>query len=191
VTFFAPVAGATTAHTLYPRSELREVLDPADYARNWSASDIGELDAFLAVHQVPAASGKVTVGEIVGYNNSNPDVSVLTKLVYDYDAAKCSGSLYTSTLSTPTAAGSTASRQVLARGLQLGEAFPYSIRVENHAIHFASGMAQLSEPIAADWDGVGLYFRAGASMLTSGTDLADGASVTFYQLSAVHPTPTP
>lgn len=186
VTFFAPVQGATTAHTPYPRSELREVLDPANYATNWAASSIAELSAYLAVHQVPSANGKVTVGEIVGYNNDNPDVTVLSKLVYEYNAGECLGTLYASTLSSPTASGSTASRQVLTRSIQLGEAFPYTIHVENHAIHIANGANAIDEPIGPDWDSVGLYFRAGAGLFASGDDPAEGARVTFYQLQATH-----
>lgn len=187
VTFFAPVQGATTANTPYPRSELREVLDPNDYSVNWSASDTAELLADLVVHRTPSANGKVTIGEIVGYNGANPDVSVLAKLVYEYNAERCTATLYTLTLPTPTSAGSTASRRILATGLAPGAPLSYSIRVENHEIRFTSGMAQATEPIGAAWDGEGLYFRAGAALFAAGGSLTDGARVTFYQLQASHP----
>jgi hypothetical protein len=187
VTFFAPIQGATTPKTPYPRSELREVLDPSDFSVNWSASDTAELLADLVVHQVPSANGKVTIGEIVGYNGANPDVSVLAKLVYEYNPSRCAATLYTSTLATPTSSGSTANRQTLATGLPLGAPLSYSIRVENHEITFTSGMAQVTEPIDTAWDGEGLYFRAGAALFANGASVTDGARVTFYDLRALHP----
>ena len=186
VTFFAPVEGATTAHTRYPRSELREVLDPSDYSVNWTAADVANLAAELVVHQVPSDNGKVTLGEIVGYNGSDPDVNVLTKLVLEYDAVKCSAKLYTTTLPAPTASGSDARHQVLTRSLSLGKAFAYTIHVQDHQITFTSGQSQVIEPIDASWDGVGLYFRAGAALWSAGSSLTDGARVTFYQLQATH-----
>jgi hypothetical protein len=186
VTFWSPIQGATTAHTIYPRSELREVFDPADPAHNWTSTDVSELNAFLIVHQVPSANGKVTIGEIVGYNRDNPDVSVLTKLVYEYNTSTCTATLSTTTLGSPTASGSTATHQVLTRSLHLGEGFPYTIRVENNTITFTSGMTTVTEPIGPEWNGIGLIYRAGASLFAAGPSLEDGARVTFYQLQATH-----
>ncbi|HUR39559.1 MAG TPA: polysaccharide lyase family 7 protein [Verrucomicrobiae bacterium] len=189
VTFFAPIQGATTANTVYPRSELREVLDPSNYAVNWSSADVSELLADVIVHQVPSANGKVTLGQIVGYNGTNPDVSVLTKLIYEYNANECTARLYTSTLATPTTSGSQASQKTLRVGIPPGAQVSYSIRVENKTITFTSGTSQVTEPIGTAWDAEGLYFRAGASLFTNGTSLTDGARVTFLQLEALHPGP--
>lgn len=186
VEFFAPIQGATTKSTIYPRSELRELLSPPDPSINWSSAGPAELVADLAVHQVPLANGKVTVGEIVGYNGENPDINVLTKLVFEYNAENCAATLYTLTLPSPTASGSTASRQILTRTLNLGQRFSYSIRVDNKTLYFTAGGATASEPITADWNAVGLYFRAGASLFANGTSLTDGARVTFYQLDVTH-----
>lgn len=186
VQFFAPIQGATTAHTVYPRSELRELLSPPDPSVNWSSAGPAELTAYLTVHQVPLANGKVTVGEIVGYNGTNPDINVLTKVIFEYNADNCSATLYTLTLPSPTASSSTASRHVLTRTLKLGQPFPYSIRVDNKTVYFATGTATASDPIPAAWDDVGLYFRAGASLFANGSSLTDGARVTFYELDVTH-----
>ena len=186
VTFFAPIQGATTKSTPYPRSELRELLDPSDYSVNWSAHDTAAMAADLVVHQAPSANGKVTIGEIVGYNGANPDVSVLTKLVYEFNADQCSAVLYTSTLDTPTSSGSTARRQVLPTSVPLGAPFSYSIRVESHEIRVTSGSAEVLETIGSAWDAEGLYFRAGAALFANGASLTDGARVTFYQLQVTH-----
>jgi hypothetical protein len=185
VTFFAPVQGATTKSTPYPRSELRELLDPNNYAANWSSADTAELLADLVVHQVPSANGKVTIGEIVGYNGENPDVTVLTKLVYEFNPGQCTAVLYTSTLDTPSTLGSQARRQNLTT-VPLGTPFSYSIRVENKQIRFTSGMASVTETIGSAWDAEGLYFRAGAALFTNGTSVTDGARVTFFDLRALH-----
>ena len=186
VMFFSPVQGATTAHTIYPRSELREMMDPADGSVNWASTSTSEMTAFVGVDQVPTANGKVTIGEIVGYNGTNPDVNVLAKLVYEYNPTECLATLYTLTLPSPTASGSTASRQVLSRTLPPGQNFSYSIRVENKQLTYTAGMATATETIAAEWDGVGLYFRAGAALWANGSSLTDGARVTFYQLDVTH-----
>jgi hypothetical protein len=186
VTFFAPIEGATTAHTLYPRSELREVLDPADYSVNWSSGDVADLAASIIVHQVPADNGKVTVAEIVGYNHDNPDINVLAKLIYEYNPDSCLATLYSITLPSPDASGSTASHQVLTRSLRLGQEFPYAVHVENHQITFSHGTDAALETIDPSWDGVGLYFRAGASLFSTGASLEDGARVTFHQLAVTH-----
>jgi hypothetical protein len=187
VMFFAPVQGATTAHTVYPRSELREMMDPGDSSINWTTADTAEMLAYVAVHQAPSANGKITIGEIVGYNGTNPDVNVLAKLVYEYNATECLATLYTLTLPSPTASGSTASRQVLSRSVPPGQPFSYSLRVENKQVTYTAGMATVTENIGAEWDPVGLYFRAGAALWANGSSLTDGARVTFYQLDITHP----
>ena len=67
VEFRAPVDGATTAGSHYPRSELRELRDPDNDNVNWTLIDTSSLQAKCIVRQVPSSTGKVVVGQIHGF----------------------------------------------------------------------------------------------------------------------------
>ena len=185
VTFFAPVDGALTANSKYPSSMLRELLDPLDAAVNWTWDDVARLDATLAVHQVPAANGKVVVAQIRGYNGENVAISELCKLVYEYNGSGRS-TLYLLVLDSPVASESEARRLTLGQDIRLGESFSISLRVQDRTIHVALGDESVSSAIDANWDGVGLYYRAGAALQAVGESGTDGARVTFYALTVSH-----
>lgn len=187
VTFWAPVNGAKTARSLYPRSELREMLDPNNAAVNWAYTDTSQLDATLRVNQVPLANGKITIGQILGYNRDNPDVSELAKLVYEYNAGPRRARLYVLLLDGPTAPGSSAHVLPLRDGLSMAETFSYRIRTEAGQLLVSSGTAAVTAPINPAWADVGLYFRAGAALHATGTSATDGGRVTFFDLAATHP----
>jgi hypothetical protein len=77
--FWCPVTGGTTHGTTFPRSELREMLDPRKNQINWTGSGTNILDAQCEVLAVPS-SGKVIIGQIHAYNgNAYP----LIKLQYN------------------------------------------------------------------------------------------------------------
>jgi hypothetical protein len=185
VMFFAPVHGALTANAKYPVSMLRELLDPEDASVNWTWDDFSRMDATLAVHQVPRENGKVVIGQIRGYNGENVAISELCKLVFETNGPG-RGTLYVLVLDSPVAADSTARRLNLVGGLGLGETFTISLRVEDRTLHVASGDESVSTPIDSNWDGMGLYFRAGAALQAIGNSDTDGARVTFYQLGVTH-----
>src|SRR6185436_14117213 len=65
--FWAPVIGATTSGSTYPRSELREVLDPDDSTVNWSGNGMHIMSARCKVTQLPS-EGKLIIGQVHGYN---------------------------------------------------------------------------------------------------------------------------
>jgi hypothetical protein len=185
VMFFAPVDGAVTANARYPVSMLRELLDPSDASVNWNWNDFARMDAVLAVHRVPRENGKVVVAQIRGYNGEDVAISELCKLVFEYDGPG-RGTLYVLVLDSPVAADSTARRLTLGGGLGLGETFTISLRVQDRTLHVAFGAGSVSTPIDAAWDGMGLYFRAGAAPQAAGDSGTDGARVTFYQLDVTH-----
>ncbi|MBI2382461.1 MAG: polysaccharide lyase family 7 protein [Gammaproteobacteria bacterium] len=186
VTFWAPVNGAVTPNSSYPRCELRELLDPADASVNWSSGDFAELSAFVAVHQTPAANGKLTIGQILGYNGADPSIGELASLIFQYKDGQPGARLYALVQPSPAAAPGTAQTLELTQALSLNEPFPYSIRVENKTVHFTSGAQTRSAPIGAAWDGVGLYFRAGAALHAQGGSGSDGGRATFYDLQVTH-----
>ena len=61
--FTAPVGGGTTTNAKYTRSELREMLDPNDRARNWTATGTHRMQLSQEVLQ-PPHSGRVVVFQI-------------------------------------------------------------------------------------------------------------------------------
>jgi hypothetical protein len=67
IVFWCPVNGATTENTEYPRSELREVIDPLDDNVNWGAPGTHVLEARCRVREVPS-SQKVIIGQIHSYS---------------------------------------------------------------------------------------------------------------------------
>ena len=62
--FWAPNNGARTSGSTHPRSELRELLDPADSGVNWTVYGSNFLTATCVVSNVPSDTGKVCIGQI-------------------------------------------------------------------------------------------------------------------------------
>ncbi|MDB5968979.1 MAG: hypothetical protein JWQ90_1429 [Hydrocarboniphaga sp.] len=175
--FWAPVNGATTDGSHYPRSELRETLDPASAATNWSDATNSVLEANLKVSQVPSTSGKVIVGQIHGY-----DVAPLVKLQFEGSGGKLTA------LINPTPTSSSPIKYTLATGLALDKAFYYRITVSSGVLSLsANGSTPLQYTIDPSWRNIGLYFKAGAYVQASGSSGTDGGQATFYRLSATHP----
>ena len=185
VTFFAPVNGALTANSKYPSSLLRELLNPGDASVNWTWDDFARMDATLAVQQVPRDNGKVVVAQIRGYNGENVAISELCKLVYEYNGSGRS-TLYLLVLDSPIASESEARRFNMGEDIRLGETFSFTLRVQDRTIHIEQGSESRSVTIDSNWDGVGLYYRAGAGLQTVGQSETDGARVTFYELAVTH-----
>ena len=175
--FWAPVNGATTGGSNYPRSELREMQQAGNAALNWSSADRSVLDARLKVDRTPAASGKLVVGQIHGYG-----VAPLVKLQYEASG----GRLYA--LINPTPTSSIPLKFLLASGVPMGRVFDYRIAVDDGVLSLsAAGGKPLQYRIDPRWQPVGLYFKAGAYVQASGSDGADGGQATFYRLAAAHP----
>lgn len=65
--FWCPVTGTKTENTEFPRSELREVINPQDDNVCWAAPGTHTLNARCRVIEVPS-SQKVIIGQIHGYS---------------------------------------------------------------------------------------------------------------------------
>ncbi|WP_051362235.1 polysaccharide lyase family 7 protein [Solimonas soli] len=178
--FRAPVDGATTAGSDYPRSELREMLNPDDDNQNWSAAGKAELAANCAILRVPSSTGKLVIGQIHAF-----DGPPLLKLRYQYQGAGKGGRLDALVNTHPTDAGSTA--YALAEGIALREAFDYRIAVEGGVMTLqAAGGETVRLPIAGDWSAYRFYFKAGVYVQASGNSSLDGAVARFYRLAVAH-----
>jgi len=185
VSFWAPVNGAKTPNSRYARSELREVINPDDVSQNWNTTGIGEMNASLAVAQVPFANDRVTVGKIVGYGDAT-EVTALLHLVYRLHDDSCRASLYALLSDAPTKGAPTRTLTLHDRRLRMNEEFTYKIRVANNTLTLASGTEALETTIDPSWSATPVYFRAGAGLGAAGDSSVDGAHVTFYALSVTH-----
>lgn len=185
ITFWAPADGAHTANSPYARSELREVLDPGDGSVNWASSGFGALSARVAVNRVPAANGKVTLGQVVGYNGADPAIGELARLIFEYNTngtARVYGLVYPG----PYAPGASAQVLPIAAKVRLSQPFDYLITVEANVLTIRVGETSVSAPVDPSWAEVGLFFRAGVALHARSADPADGGRATFFALDVAH-----
>jgi len=180
--FWAPVSGATTSGSDYPRSELREVLDPGNDNVNWTLDDKSVLQAKCMVQQVPDSTGKVVVGQIHGFQ-----VNPLVKLVYHYSDKSRTGSVYALIDPTPHSKDDNVTLP-LASDIGLNQAFSYEIDASSGGLKMrVNDRPWVTYDADPSWDDVGLYFKAGVYVQASGASSTDGGKVAFYRLVATHP----
>jgi hypothetical protein len=185
MSFWAPHQGATTANAKYPRSELREMVDPEDDNVNWTVFDPSVLIAICKVTQVPG-TGKVVVGQIHSKGGAGP----LVKLQYEYSSSTRTGKVFAVVNRVPNPAAP--DKYLLASGIKLGARFSYQIRVSHNGGNgvlsavVGSGTS-ISIPIDHAWDTWELYFKAGSYVQEAGTTSTIGAAVDFHVLAATHP----
>ena len=182
LTFWVPVNGAISGSSSYPRSELREMMEPGNAAVNWSSWQDAELRARCAVQQVPPSTGRVTIGQVHGYKSPLP----LFMLQYVHSGNAGGGSVETVINPSPNATASQRLKKTLIKGIALGERFDYRIAVKAGVLHVEVNGQTLDYTIGTAWSGVGHYFKAGAYIPESGSSSADGAKVAFYRLLAIH-----
>jgi alginate lyase len=179
VKFWAPVDGATTNDSEYPRSELRYMLDPDDDNANFSpdTSDAA-LSARLVVERVPSSTRKVVVGQVHGFQTN-----AFIKLRYLYDPATNTGSIAALVNEDPDASGSTNYGSI--DGLRSGDAFTYSIAFADREITIKiNGHVLTSFHVQHGWLHEPMYFKAGAYDQANGSSSTDGGRVTFLSLGA-------
>lgn len=186
VALWAPVTGAKTPNSQYARSELRELIDPNDQTVNWTIGGNAQMSARVAVSQVQAANRKVIVGKIVAHSSAEEDLTALLHVVYFMHGDTCRASLY-GLLSDGPAKGSPVQQLTLITdALRLNDEFSFTIRVNNGVLTLTSGSQTVTANINAAWASTPVYFRAGAGLNSTGTNVSDGASVTFYELAVTH-----
>src|SRR5881396_935706 len=67
--FWCPVTGGVTRLAIYPRCELRELMDPDNQSRNWTGYGTNILNAQCRVTQIPS-SGRVIIGQIHSFTGN-------------------------------------------------------------------------------------------------------------------------
>ncbi len=182
VKFWAPVDGATTDGSEYPRSELRYMIDPDDHRVNWAPDETSaRLSARLVVERVPSSTRKVVVGQIHGF-----ETKVYVMLRYQYHPESDSGSVAAMVNEDPSSPHGTNYGEVF--GLPNGQPFTYSIAVANREITVkVNGHPLTAFHVQHGWLHVPMYFKAGSYTLASGSSSTDGGRVTIYSLGgSVH-----
>ncbi len=182
--FTAPVNGAVTAGTSYPRSELRELKPTASHPNalaSWSStSGTSTMTVTGSCEQLPGGTLSDVIGQVHG-----PSSDIIEIVVEGTD--------------TPTGyarigwrwgpGGGLTQPTFLDMNYQLGAEYTFQISVSNgvFTISYRAPGTSLLEPVATATDDLeGLYFKAGSytqANLANGT----GAGVaTIYALSVTH-----
>jgi hypothetical protein len=178
VVFWAPVTGATTKGSSYPRSELRESFRDGKQ-RNWYYKDaMNELTAELTVKQVPS-SGRIVIGQIHSKDNPTPYLKIL------YQQVNGTGYVYTQLRKKP---GDRSSPTVMTyKGMPLDMPFRYEIDLaKSGELRVAiNGLVHKSK-IDSAWVNKRLYFKAGVYTLDNKGPVSEGGRVEFHKLWVGH-----
>ncbi|MBB2494701.1 polysaccharide lyase family 7 protein [Aquipseudomonas ullengensis] len=173
--FIAPAGAGTTKNSDYPRSELREVLDPADDNRNWSGSGFHQLKASCRVMQAPSTE-KIIVGQIHGF-----DARPLVKLQWQ------KGKLRALIKQHPKG-----DNEDLSHTFSVpvnNDLFSYSIEVRDGVLSVEANGERFSHDFyAADpaWRDVAFYFKAGAYVQDDDGSADEVGEVQFTELAVHH-----
>ena len=175
---WAPVNGGTTSGSSFPRSELRELLDPGDVSENWTAPGRHVLEGQCKIHQLPS-TGRTVVAQIHGYVGSAP-VLVLIKTVNGMLNAqfrlRVADAVY---------------EYVPLAPLVLGEMITYRIEMVDGLLTVTINGASATRNILADdaaWGAQTFYFKAGSYPQDNAGDSAEGSLVGYYSLRVTHGT---
>ncbi|MBC9251807.1 hypothetical protein A9179_16170 [Pseudomonas alcaligenes] len=173
--FVAPVRGGTTENSDYPRSELRELLDPSRDGQNWFGQGYHRLMAACRVLRSPS-SEKIIIGQIHGY-----DARPLIKLQWDKGRLKA--------LIKRHPEGSEEDLIHLFTTRVNNDLFSYSIEVRDGVLSVeANGERFQHDFFQADpaWRAVPLYFKAGAYVQDAEGGAAEVGEVQFTELQVEH-----
>ena len=176
LTFWAPVIGATTDNSDYPRSELREMLDATDESVNWRVGGSHVLTARCRVRQVPS-SQKVIIGQIHSFTGK---ALPLVKLQF------FKGRIEALVKRSPKRGGDL--KLELAKA-DLDSDIAYEIRLDDGKLSITvNGHTQRVNILEGDpaWAEQTFYFKAGAYCQDNDGPPTEGARVTFSCLRATH-----
>jgi len=175
MTFWDPENGVTTAHSSYPRSELREMTAggaPAD----WPVTGTNTLGATLSVTKVP---DHVAVGQIHLGTGTPASTKPLLELFY-----RSTGAIVLAIEQTP-AGGNEVQHTV--GNAPLGTKWSYVIGLTGNTISLTlDGGAPQTFAMSSTFDQENMYFKAGDYDQSAGSSSTVGAEVHFYALKVVH-----
>ncbi len=178
--FWAPINGATTSGSSYPRSELRELINPSSSAVNWIPYGTHILSGQCKVLQVPA-SKKVIIGQIHAYSGGG-----LPTVKLQYNNGSIEGMVKTN--STDDASDK---KWVFATNVGLSNNITYQIKVVNGLVSIVmNGVTNSVNIFQSDpnYTNETQYFKAGSYCQSNACSnpLDAGARVAFYAVSLFH-----
>jgi hypothetical protein len=177
--FWCPVTGGVTDSSGFPRSELRELIDPADENENWSGHGTNRLSAQCKVMKLPS-SKLVIIGQIHGFTgNAYP----LVKLQFNDGAIEALVRQGPSSLVDVTyGLGSVALSNLITYQLELTEGMlSMTVNGSNRTVNVFQ-----TDPA---WANQKFYFKAGSYCQDNAGLATEGAGVAFYQLDVLHVLP--
>lgn len=179
--FWCPVDGATTKGSDYPRTELREVINPKDDNVCWSAKGTHVLNVRCRVTEIPS-SGKVIVGQIHGYSGK---ARPLIKLQF------YKGRVEALVKESPNKGRDI--KLVIAE-VGLDTEFDYRIRLHNGLLSITVNDAEQSINVFEkdpEWSMQTMYFKVGAYVQDNEGPSSEGARVLISRLTVSHSAATP
>ena len=174
--FWCPVSGAKTENTEYPRTELRELIDPANDNVCWAAPGTHVLDARCRVSEVPS-SQKVIIGQIHSYSGK---AKPLIKLQFFKNRIEAL------VKESPTKGKD---NKLTFPEVGLDKDFDYQIKLQDGLLSVTvNGTTQTVNIFknAPEWANQTFYFKAGAYVQDNEGSAAEGARVCFSRLQTSH-----
>lgn len=178
MTFWCPVTGAHTAHTEYPRSELRETAVGGD----WQITGKHSLVARFKVTKTPPGSKGMIIGQVHG--NKTDGTSEVLKLEW------MSSNAIVASVEKDT--DPSAQQNIPLGNYTLGSEYTYAIELANSTLKVTITDAQgtsksITSPYtAASWKEDTYYFKLGDYVqVNTGAD-ADGGRISFYSFTITH-----
>jgi len=173
--FWDPEDGVVSAHSKYPRSELREMTAQGTPA-NWPLTGTHTLSASLKVTRVP---DRVCVGQIHIGTGTPASTTPLFELFYHAD-----GSIVAALEQTPKG-GDTITYAV--GDVPLGQRWSYVIDVSDGAISLRVDGGDIQTwPVPPAFYQENFFFKAGDDGQSVGDNSTIGTLVSFYALDVAH-----
>ena len=173
---YAVTNGATTGGSSYPRSELREMLDPANVASNWTAHGTHILEVVCRVNEVPS-SQKVIIGQIHGFSGK---ARPLIKLQFYKGGIEALVKV---------SSKEGRDRKLVFPDAGLNNDIAYKIKLQDGLLYVTVNGATQTEEIFrnnADWANQTFYFKAGAYCQDNKGPVSESARVSFSRLKVSH-----
>ena len=175
MTFWDPENGVTTANSMYPRSELREMTS-AGAAANWPTTGTNTLSATLKATVVP---DHVCVGQIHLGTGTPASTKPLLELFYFP-----SGSIVMAIEQTPAGGNEV---QTPVGNVPLGTKWSYVIGLSGNTISLViNGGSPQTFSMSSTFDQENMYFKAGDYDQSVGSSSTIGAKVQFSALEVHH-----
>ena len=174
--FWCPVVGCKTEGTRFPRSELREMLEPGNPRSNWSFPGQHELRASCRIINVPS-NPKVVFGQIHSFSGK---ARPLVKLQYFRNRVEAL------VKESPTRGND---RKFIFPDIALGNRIDWAIRLTDGVLSITVNSTTQSvnvRKLDEEWADQTFYFKAGAYSLDNDGNVTEGARVAFSRLQVSH-----